>query len=151
MNKQDIKNILRQVNLNDIPVLLYQEIRQLENMIFLYDGPTMGHWCCLLDHGNGWEFFDPEGIFVDEEFKFQNVTKRKHILSILMGTADEMNPKLYFDYNNKNFQRSGNTCGLWCIFRMIHKNLGCEQFLKSFRNVRSEDIANYFHRPDLLH
>lgn len=145
MDSEEIRKILDIYKLRKIPVLLYEDIVTLHPCIFLYDGPKMGHWCCIVKHPKRWEFFDPEGVCIDKEFDFDNITKRENKLKELYL----LNSK-GIEYNAHKFQHRGNTCGLWCIWRLLNRHLSCAQFVKAYRNATDYDVANFFNRLDLL-
>lgn len=157
MDKDEIMNILKSYNIKNVPVLMYEDLKRLKTCIFLYTGPTMGHWCCIVKHPHSIEVFDPEGVCIDDEFKFNNITKqffdyiengKVYKTSMLRELC--IKTPLQVEYNNKKFQKSGDTCALWCIWRIINRKQSCEQFLRENYKTTNKQIAEFFQRLDLL-
>lgn len=133
-----------------------------QSIFLLYQqAPNYGHWTCLFKQGNRIEFFDPYGINVDDELKWTDPSMRKQLhmdkpwLSKLLY---ESPPHYTLIYNQHPFQKRGNdinTCGRWCVLRLLFKNLSLEQFVELFgkSNIKKkslDSIVTLLTIPDLV-
>ena len=99
-----------------------------------------GHWCCVfkLDN-NSVEFFDPYGLFPDEELKFRmdpNFRKRSHedipMLSYLLDSSP-----YNLSFNHHKFQKrisDVKTCGRHTAMRLICRNISLDDYINLFTN-----------------
>lgn len=91
-----------------------------------------GHWCCVIQHPDRIEFFDPYGTFIDDELK--------HISGDFRKKSDQMFPHLTellynsglpIEYNQYRFQKHGkniNTCGRHVSVRILLKHMLLDEY-----------------------
>ncbi len=98
------------------------------------------HWCCITKRNNNLiEFFDPYGTFVDDQLKFipENFRKQSkqdypHLTWLLYNSPYQIS------YNEIRFQKlnqSIQTCGRWCVFRIICKDMDLYDFQKMIKQL----------------
>jgi hypothetical protein len=110
-------------------------------LLYLTD-ENYGHFCCLNKiNKNEVEFFDPYGIFVDNEFEDfeidEHFNKKKNqdrnYLSYLMYKSPYK-----LSYNEHQFQKKNDdikTCGRHCGIRMLLKHMPLKEYSKlMFKN-----------------
>lgn len=118
-----------------------------------------GHWCAVMKYGKGdgnvIEWFDPYGVKPDGQFRYIDTIK-KHMLGqagnpltkLLTNTKDS-NQAVF--YNKRRFQvidDNINTCGRWCIARVLAMQVGYE--LDDFINKVDEKIEETGKPADIL-
>jgi len=140
LSDADIKKILG----SDIPVLTYPDLGKFHSIdqcfdskgrciiLFLTTGPTEGHWCCMMRKKEGIYFFDPYGE-PPEEQKDDIPEEMKRYLDIdepyLMRLLKSANCPVY--YNTHQYQKlteGVNTCGRWCVARLLYASKSDEYF-----------------------
>lgn len=151
-------NIFELLN-KKIRILTYPELAEYKNIydvlspnnsfILLYmTGKRYGHWCCVIEHNDRIEFFDPYGdALPDDEFKYIDNNFRKissqyypHLTYLLYKS------KKPIEYNNYNFQKKNNnikTCGRHCVFRIANKKLLLDEYKKMLDYIRKETDMTY--------
>lgn len=98
-----------------------------------------GHWCCLfqIEGTNKLEFFDPMGIFCDDEldmkmneqFRIQNGLQYPLLTYLLFNNRH----KYKLTYNQYKFQKRNeniNTCGRHCCVRLLNKDKTLKEYKK---------------------
>lgn len=121
-------------NYNNIDELF----KNTKSILLLYlQSPIWGHWCCLNKLGNNLiEFFDPYGIMIDYEFKFNDKTTNKKLGQIKPKLSELMLKSKYkLSYNEFAFQELNeniNTCGRHCLIRMNNINLSLIEYKNIF-------------------
>lgn len=114
-----------------------------------------GHWVSVFKEGNTIEFFDPYGIFVDNELEwipsnFREVSGQKYPqLSYLLSKVPE---KINLIYNNHKFQKTGkgiNSCGRWSALRLAYRDMSLDKFKDLFLGAGSDDMVTLLTTPDL--
>lgn len=149
--------ILKLVNYKS-KILTYPELvnyKNIDNVLYPHDSAIIlyetkkhyGHWCCIIKRKNNIEFFDPYGIFPDEQLYFVNPNfriinnMRKGYLSYLLNKS-----KYKLEYNNYKLQCPNPeiaTCGRWVGYRILNKNINIDKFAKIF-------LDNKYFEPDEL-
>jgi hypothetical protein len=86
-----------------------------------------GHWCCVIEHPDRIEFFDPYGTYIDDELENISGDFRKrsdqlfpHLTKLLFESGKPI------EYNEYKFQKKGtniNTCGRHTAMRVLMKHL----------------------------
>lgn len=116
--------------------------------IILYETrKNFGHWTLLLKKSNDTlEFFDPYGLNVDEELKYDNNYNASiHNGVIVPHLSYLISKSKYKLITNKKklqeFLNDINTCGRWCSGRVILRDVPLIEFQKLFTN-------NINHTPD---
>jgi hypothetical protein len=136
----DIRKILG----NDIKILTYPEVAKLTNadqlfdkhgrsiVLFLTQGPTAGHWCCLLNKKKGIEFFDPYGDppqeVIDEipaHLRESLDMKKSYLSGLLKGSG---RPVFYNAHPFQQDKQNINTCGRHCVVRCLYAPYSLEKY-----------------------
>jgi len=144
------KDLLKSLN-NKTKVLKYEDLKKYNdinnifypynNFILLYQkSKTSGHWVCLIKRRNEIEFFDPYGVFPDEQFKYLQYKQPLYLTKLLLNS----NCKIV--YNNKKFQekdKNVNTCGRHILLRLVASHLNLDEYKKLFQNQKldSDEIV----------
>jgi hypothetical protein len=115
-------------------------------VILIESSANQGHWVCVMKYNNVIEYFNSYGSKPEYDFKFIS-TMIKHLLgqggnllTKLLKTKTK-NQKIY--YNKKKFQKindSVNTCGKWCVARILAMKLGFEldDFINKVQSKKEE-------------
>jgi hypothetical protein len=161
MNKSLSNFELEKALNNKIKIIVYSEIEKYKNIndllnpynqiIILYNiSDSYGHWTCLFKVNNEIKFFDSYGLIIDEQRKYiPELYKKEHYPSInylckLLHDEVINNPFLTVSYNPYKLQKQDHfiqTCGRWCYYRLINKNLSHKQFYNKFKNINNKDLA----------
>lgn len=101
-------------------------------VILVESSVNQGHWVCVMKYGDIIEYFNSYGTKPEYDFRFIP-TMVKHLLgqggnllTKLLKTKGK-DQKIY--YNKKKFQEINdgvNTCGRWCIARILAMLVGYE-------------------------
>lgn len=151
------QDVMRLVN-HKAKVLIYNELKNYRTLdealgphkaiFLLYETrKDYGHWVAVFQHNKTTvEFFDPYGIFPDEELYWTNTHTRKMLgqdvpyLSRLLLKSKYPN----LEYNNYKFQKEGsdiNTCGRWSALRIALRDMSLKEFKKNFLGKNSDDLV----------
>jgi hypothetical protein len=105
--------------------------------VILYEQKNnFGHWCCVFKNGDTVYFFDSYGVFPDDQLeeidlKFRLKSGQAYrTLSALMALSP-----YNIDYNDHQLQSNEeniNTCGRWCVARILNKHLTSDEFYDVF-------------------
>jgi hypothetical protein len=144
-------------------ILTYKALPQFENIeellepfknfILLYMfKQNYGHWCCVLQHPDRIEFFDPYGgnSMPDEELDLINKNVRMETnqnypyLSKLIYESGF--PVEYNDYKFQKHAKDIKTCGRHCIVRVLFKDLLLDDYYKFIKIL----CKQYKMTPDQL-
>ena len=129
-------------------LLLYGELSKFDDifdamgpnneLILLYETQkNFGHWACLfLNSRDEIEFFNSYGVYPDEElakipenFRKESNQDEPHLSYLL----DQSGKKLvYNDFRLQKKEPNVNTCGRWCVLRLLMKNIDIESFIDIF-------------------
>lgn len=119
-------------------------------MLLYLSEPNSGHWICVCKLNNEIIFFDPYGIYVDDELKWTSYAQRKKLdvdkpyLSELLNKTD-----LKVVYNKFRYQlmkKDVNTCGRHCCFflgNMRVNNFGLKKYYKLMQKLKKKMKMNY--------
>lgn len=136
----DIRAILG----NDIKIFTYPQLKRFRSaddlfdskgrclVLFLTEGPTAGHWCCLLKRGDAIEFFDPYGDSPEEvkdeipKSKREQLDMNSPYLTRLLQASGR--PVYYNTYAFQKEKRDINTCGRHCIVRLLYAPKSLETY-----------------------
>lgn len=108
------------------------------NAIILYPSAAgrsdVGHWTCVFytvdERGCPCiEFFDPYGIFVDNELKFTRNNTARTLAKLLYASPY---PIVYNDYGIQLYQKNINTCGKHVINRLRHSGMSLDRYAQCF-------------------
>jgi hypothetical protein len=158
---KDIKKLLD----DDVKVVVYRDLKNykdIENLlephgraVILYETEdNFGHWCCVFygpcdnaEEGKIY-FFDSYGLpidkqmnFVDKKFRIKNWDDFNHLSYLLKKTPI---PVDYNQYQLQSFKPGVNSCGRWCVIRLIFDNTDTDTFNEIFKGdeeVQPDDIA----------
>jgi hypothetical protein len=129
--------------------ILYENMMNIRNInellpktLILYQLHKVGHFCCVFKNDEGINFFDPLGIYVDDELLLTS-PDRKHKLhhdftyltKLLSDVKDT--PIIYNEYQLQGHKTS--TCGDWCAIRMIYSDLFNDEFKDCFNGIKNRD------------
>lgn len=153
------KDIKRSLN-NKVKIITHDKIKNYKNIdnllepynkvVILYrNNYNYGHWTCLFKNKNGINFFDSYGNKPDEILNFipnnmNNKLEQNHnnLIKLLYNSKEN----IY--YNEKPLQITDeniNTCGRWCIFRLLCDFMDEYQFYNLFsnKNYEPDEIITY--------
>ena len=121
-------------------VILYKDLSRIKDilslcpLIILYDVcPSYGHWTCVFENDEGLNFFDSLGYIPDDELQVMGAGKYKPLLLRLLYKT-----KKNIIYNHKKLQKSKpniNTCGRYCIARLLLSHMYADNFNKLFDGI----------------
>ena len=115
-----------------------------------------GHWVSLIKSRNIIEFFDPYGVFIDDELKWipkkfakESHQDKKYLSQLLYESPYKLS---YNEYPFQKLKNGINTCGRWAAQRIIMKNTPLEQFNGIFDsdNKDSDKIITELTSIDLV-
>ena len=139
-------------------VLIYRDLRKYNTLdeamgphkaiFLLYETePDYGHWTLVFRQSpDTVEFFDPYGVFLDDELSWVKLNTRR----MLGQNVPYLSRLFYYSrypnliYNNYKFQKMGegiNTCGRWCVLRLVCRDYSLEEFKNAFLHKKGDDIA----------
>lgn len=151
LSDKELKNIVN----GKASIVLYPNLIEYKNIdevmgpynacFLLFEAkPHYGHWCLIFKINNDTiEFFNPYGGYPDDSLKhipmhYREVSNQLHtILSELM-----LKSPYQLTYNEFAFQKHNantKTCGRWCAFRLICRNMSLYEF-KDTINALSEEL-----------
>lgn len=126
---------------NETKVLSYSELANVDdifdilepynNFTLLYElRPNYGHWVCVIYHPETHtiEFFDPYGMFIDDQFKYikdKNISHEKLLSKLLLKTDANI---IYNDKPLQKFSKDISSCGRWTAFRINLRDIPLEDF-----------------------
>lgn len=129
LSDHDIEKITR----GKAKIILYKDLKSLDSalgksgaaaILYPIDSDSSGHWVALLKHPDSIEVFDPYGVAVDSELKWNHTGLRNQILKHLLQGHRVI-------HNNIKDQRLGsgiNTCGRWTALRILLSELSLQDF-----------------------
>jgi hypothetical protein len=127
----DIRKILG----DDINIISYPQLANMRSVEEAFDdkgrsiilfpnvSPTMGHWCCMINHGDSIEFFDPYGEPPEAQKKGLGRSRLEALdidRPLLTKLLRESGMPVF--YNAKDFQSERSdvaTCGRHCAVRLL--------------------------------
>ena len=126
-------NTIDSILKNDACYILFQTFKE-----------NYGHWVVLIRNGNVLEFFDPYGIFIEnqKEYVEPEFFQPINFLSNLMK-----NSSYEIHYNEYAFQNMNvSTCGRWCGIRAFNRKMSLEEFKDKIIDLCDEFEVS----PDVL-
>lgn len=130
---------------NKTKIITYPELYSFKNIdevlkpfgsvVILYETkPSYGHWVCLLKHGNKIEFFDPYGLFIDDQLDFINQNFRKQNKEDYPILSDMLFKSKYnIVYNKGKLQKYSDdisSCGRHVAFRIVMGDVPLNEYGK---------------------
>jgi len=154
-NSDDLIKIAKQFG-RDLTLTNYIEMenmdikmfeKRLPTLVYYRNSPTFGHFTLtgFVPHKNGGyclEFFNPYGVFLDNEFENPEVQKFNKY-PYLCDLFDEADGKI--TYNHFKFQKYSadiNTCGKHCISRCINNDKTLEEY-KNAMDIEKKKYGSY--------
>jgi len=137
---------IRQLLGDDIAIHTYPELQDMESIDELFDSkgraillwltnsPTEGHWTCLMRKKKGIMFWDPYGDPPGDQLEDFSEARLKALDQdgpFLMKLLKESGRSIY--YNSHQYQKlkdGYNTCGRWCVARLLYAPKSEEYFKK---------------------
>lgn len=135
---EELKEMLGPLNSKSVRFLPYDQIPSYKTMKDLftqgftaaiilldqeqYKNHKSGHFILVMDYPDHVEHFDSYGLSVDEELK---LTQEPHLTKFFNDSEKAM------IQNNTELQKFGgsiNTCGRWCVARLLLRDLKLNQF-----------------------
>jgi hypothetical protein len=110
--------------------------------LFLTQSPTVGHWMCMFKRKGHVEYFDSYGGKPDSQRnwlskeKLQELGEEEPLLTELLKRSGY--PVFYNTYPYQKDRDDINTCGRWCVARLILKDLSNLQFYNAVRQDMKE-------------
>lgn len=110
---------------------IFELLEPYNNFVLLYETePNYGHWVCVIYHPeeNTIEFFDPYGMFIDEQLDYikDDSISDEPILSMLM-----LNTDCKIIYNNKplqKFDKNISSCGRHVGLRVNCRDMPLDKY-----------------------
>ena len=130
---------------------IYQLLEPFGRIVILYktngDGfQSSGHWCCLFRNRQRHEieFFDSYGMLPDDQLEqgdeLKNFAGQNHYyLTRLLADASEK--IIYNHFKLQRYAPNINTCGRWCLLRLLNGDLSLEEFKKLLDANKSKGIS----------
>jgi hypothetical protein len=136
----------------DVPVMLYDELKRINNIdsillsgacIILYQiKHNIGHWICILKHGDMYEYFDPYGHKVDYYIN-KCLNKTPYLSRLLFGTRKKV---ISNNYKYQESKKDIATCGRHVVCRCLLKTINLKQYYNIFKNtskIQSDDLVTF--------
>lgn len=108
--------------------------------LFLTVSESSGHWICMFKRNGHIEYFDPYGMKPEEQRKWLPQEQldelgqgEPYLITLLRKSRM---PVYYNTYPYQSDKDDINTCGRWCVARLICKDLDN----KSFNNLVKEEM-----------
>ena len=148
---KSFNNIFDAMGPNNELILLYETPNPYEDLDSLNQG-RFGHWACLfLNQRDELEFFNSYGVYPDEEllkipenFRKESNQDKPHLSCLLQKSGKKL---VYNDFRFQKKEPNVNTCGRWCVLRLLMKNIDIDSFIEIFDNNEfydSDDLASLF-------
>lgn len=147
LSDKDISDLLG----GRVKILTHDKIKRyndIENLLGKYNKCIIlyrntynyGHWCCIFKNSYGINFFDSYGNKPDSILKFLP----NNILKSLQQDHDNLiklmyNSRYNIYFNQYKLQKLApdiNTCGKWCVFRLLCSELNENEFKNLFNRSK---------------
>lgn len=140
LSDSDIRHLLG----DDIAIHTYPELQNMRSVDELFDSkgraivlwltnsPTEGHWTCLMRKRKGIEFWDPYGDPPGEQIedlskaRLQALDQNGPFLTKLLRGSGR--PVYYNTHQYQKLKDGVNTCGRWCVARLMYAPKSEEYF-----------------------
>lgn len=134
-NKVDIYSYKDIYNFRNIDELL----GKFRKVVILYlNSLNYGHWTCLYEFNNTIFFFDSYGAIPDTQQQYikkdineYNKQDLKYLLDLLYSSGKNIE---YNQYKLQQFKKGINTCGRWCVVRLLYPEISVDKFAHYFLN-----------------
>lgn len=165
LSSKDIQQYLKNVK-----IILYKDLQNYYSakdlvrphnqvVIMFKTSSDFGHWCCLLKNHSGYEFFDPYGLFLDDQLETKmepDPDEDEEMFKLRYGQDTRWLTKLLakvdepVSYNHHKFQAfklpdgtRPQTCGKWCILRLLNYEKPLDEFKEGV-----DLLSDYYSSPD---
>jgi len=137
---------IRRVLGNEIKIFTYPQLKSLRSadqlfdskgrciILYLTEGPNVGHWCCLMKRGDTIDFFDPYGDSPEEvkdgipRSRLESLDMDSPYLTRLLRGSGR---KVFYNRHQYQKQRGDiNTCGRHCVTRLLYAPLTEDKYYK---------------------
>ena len=130
---------------NQTTILEYSDLHQFETLDQAFGGKpaiallyqakeNFGHWVAIINYEDSIEFFDPYGLYLDEELDFSLYNKSLHQgkpVKHLTQLIQETNKKLIVNRKRlQRFKKDVNTCGRHTALRIKMRKFSLPQYIK---------------------
>ena len=153
LSNTDINDILEP----DTKIFSYPEFAKTTNIdqafdglgrcvfLFLTESPSVGHWCCMFKRNGYIEYFssygDPpeaERSWVTQEQLDALGEDKPYLMNLLQNSRSKV---YYSTHQYQKEKKDYNSCGRWCVARLICKDLSNQQFYNLVqREMKANDI-----------
>lgn len=131
-------------------IVMYSDLKHVKNIedilnpygncIILYQNdPSSGHWVVLNSRKNCYEFFDSYGGDVDSQLTYANFVKTPYLSRLLEKTKA---PVIHNPFELQEKSDGVNSCGRWCLLRVILKDMPLMKFVGLF--VGKDKTPDYY-------
>ena len=150
LSNDDINEILEP----DTKIFTYPEFGKMERIdeafdklgrcvfLFLTKSPTSGHWVCMFRKGDTIEYFSSYGDKPEEERNWLTEEQLEELGQdepYLYNLLKKSGYKVYYNTHNYQSDRDDiNTCGRWCVARLITKDISNKEFYNLVREQMKE-------------
>lgn len=141
-------------------IVLYPDLHKysdIDQLLYPYDACVIlycnkrnyGHWCCVFKiDDDDIEFFDPYGMFPDDEIKFipahfRNISNQNytHLTALLLDSPYQVH---YNNYKLQKYKNDVKTCGRHCVVRILNKHLTIDEYVQLFNGKDPDQIVTIY-------
>lgn len=156
LSNDDIQKILEP----DTNIFTYPKFAHMKNIdeafdelgrcifLFLTQSETSGHWLCMYKKGNSIFYFDSYGEKPDaqrcwlSQEQLDSLGEGRPFLTELLRASGY---KVYYSpFQYQSDKENMNSCGRWCVARLLCKDLTNDQFHTLIKTeMKAHDIKDY--------
>ena len=150
LSNDDINHILEP----DTKIFTYPEFGKMNSIteafdklgrcvfLFLTTSPTSGHWCCMFKRSDCIEYFSSYGDKPEDERKWLTEEQLEELGQeepYLYDLLKQSGYKVYWSTHQYQSDRQDiNTCGRWCVMRLICKDFSNKEFYNLVKEQMKE-------------
>ncbi len=141
LSVNETRDLLNKLNLNFINVSLFNkcDFNNDFNIILIQCNPPFelrGHYVCVYKMNDKIYYFDPSGVKPLELFKKYHLNQDFQDITLFYNFIKNNNDII--DYNSFNLQKNKDSavCSLWCIFRLMNKELNNDEFIDYVKKIK---------------
>jgi hypothetical protein len=149
LSSVDISNVFN----HKCTITLYADLKHMEAIdqlfgkydvafILYQTAPTYGHWVVLCKHKGHLYFFDPYGIFPDDELKYCYKPFGPWLSQLILGSNYTLS---YNKYKLQNINKQDiSTCGRWCcLYAYCFDDTSFKQFAQIFDGFDADECITF--------
>ena len=103
--------------------------------IILYETKkNFGHWVCLIDQGDFFEFFDSYGFSPDQELKYAVYDNTPYLTRLIQNSKKPVRAN---KVRLQSVVEDTNTCGRWASVRVRMRHIPIQKFVSLFKNNKA--------------